>query len=141
MKQHKKEARAKDKLAELLGIENPKLEGPPNKVVRENTSRGAEASIAFIDRPKSFAKRQCRNCGQVFFVDRANVALCSDNCRAKELSSKGIEWDWSKPPEERWYVSYQGDKNTDEPLVVPPELVNVLQHLLDCSIDINKVNN
>lgn len=97
------------------------------KVAKENISREAESLIQFISAPQSFARITCRSCGQDFLVNRANVALCSDKCRANELAELGIEWDWSKAPEQRWYVSSQNGKLTNEPLVVMPPALRALE--------------
>lgn len=117
------------KLAALLGMETPtaRTDHRPN-VARENISREAESLIQFISAPQSFARITCRSCEQDFLVNRANVALCSDKCRANELAELGIDWDWSKSPEKRWYVSSQSNvKLTNEPLVVMPPALRALE--------------
>jgi hypothetical protein len=130
LKQHKKEARNRDKLAELLGLEAPpKATSSSSAVLRQDRSREAEAVLTFVDKPLTFIKRACKVCGRGFLVDRSNVSCCSDTCRANGLKALGIEWDWSKPPESRWYFSYQGDKVTNEPLVVGPALLEALETL------------
>ena len=98
------------------------------KVAKENISREAESLIQFVTSPQQFARITCRSCGQDFLVSRANVALCSDKCRANELAELGIDWDWSKSPEERWYVASQSNvKLTNEPLVVMPPALRALE--------------
>lgn len=97
------------------------------KVAKDNISREAESLIQFVSAPQSFARITCRSCGQDFLVNRANVALCSDKCRANELAELGIEWDWSKSPEQRWYVNSQHGRSTNEPLVVMPTALRALE--------------
>lgn len=126
MREDKKQARNAAKLAALLGLEAPTVTAPPPKVARQNVSREAEALITFVESPNTFARITCRVCGHDFLVNRANVTCCSDVCRASELEVLGIKWDWSKPPESRWYVSSQGGKLTNEPLVVPPAALAAL---------------
>lgn len=127
MREHKK----REKLAALLGLDAPtKASGPPRKVTQENRSREAEAVIQFVETPRAFAVVKCKNCKQEFLVNRANVALCSDSCRAKDLAKIGIEWDWSKNPSERWYVASVLSKITNEPLIVPPQALVALREVL-----------
>jgi hypothetical protein len=127
LREDKKRAR----LAALLGMEEPaaRSEHRP-KVASQNLSRDAESLIEFVDKPTTFARVTCRVCGRDFLVNRANVSCCSDKCRASELETLGIKWDWSKSPEERWYVSSQGGKLTNEPLVVPPAALKALMDAL-----------
>jgi hypothetical protein len=127
LREDKKRAR----LAALLGMEEPaeRTEHRP-KVAAQNLSRDAESLIEFVDKPTTFARIACRVCGRDFLANRANVACCSDKCRAEELATLGIKWDWSKPPEERWYVSSQGGKLSNEPLVVPPAALKALMDAL-----------
>lgn len=113
------------------------MEAPPPrtsakpKVARQNISREAESLIAFVEAPQTFARITCRVCNGDFLVNRANVACCSDDCRAKELAKLGIKWDWDKSPESRWYVSSQQNlKATNEPLVVMPAALSALQTAL-----------
>lgn len=97
-------------------------------VARDDRSREAEALISFVHSPQTFARITCRVCGHDFLVNRANVACCSDTCRAKELEALGVKWDWDKAPETRWYVnSQQNLKATNEPLVVMPAALSALQ--------------
>lgn len=133
MKQDKKEARNRDKLAELLGMDAPpRATSGSSAVIRQDRSREAEAVLTFVDKPLTFIKKACKTCGRGFLVDRSNVSCCSDKCRADALKVLGIDWDWAKPPESRWYFSYQGDKVTNEPLVVGPTLLEALEthHLM-----------
>lgn len=118
----------RNKLAALLGLDVPtaRTDHRP-KVAKENISREAEAVINFVSAPQTYARITCRSCGQDFLVNRANVALCSDKCRANELAEMGIDWDWSKSPEERWYVSSQNGRLTNEPLVVPSTALRALE--------------
>lgn len=109
-----------------MDVPTARTDHRPN-VARENISREAESLIQFISAPQSFARVTCRSCGQDFLVNRANVALCSDKCRANELAELGIEWDWSKSPEQRWYVTGQTGRSTNEPLVVMPTALRALE--------------
>ena len=127
MREHKK----RERLAALLGLDTPtKACGPPRRVAQENRSREAEAVIQFVEAPRTFAVVRCKHCGLEFLVNRGNVAMCSDSCRAKSLAEIGIEWDWSKSPEERWYVASVLSKTTNEPLIVPPKALIALREVL-----------
>lgn len=124
-----RESKKREKLAALLGLDVPtaRTDHRP-KTAKENISREAEALIQFVKAPQTYARITCRSCGQDFLVNRANVALCSDRCRANELAEMGIDWDWSKAPESRWYVSSQNNlKATNEPLVVMPAALKALE--------------
>jgi len=110
VKESKKEARRREQLAALFGMDAPPpSESAPLRIAHENGSREAEAVIAFLDRPTTFVERSCQNCGKDFAVNRGNVSLCSDTCRAAFLLEKfGIVWDWNKPPNERYYYRIPG---------------------------------
>lgn len=127
MRPEKKRARSKNKLAELFGIDAPEQpNGPTIQRIKDDNSREAEAVIAFIDNKDSFRRKTCRHCGEAFMVNRANVALCSDYCRAKELEAVGITWRWDRSPEQRWYYAYDGDTRTTEPLVIGPDATEMI---------------
>lgn len=131
MKASKKRERNEAKLAALLGLAPPDTRDRPLPNDAKNTaSRGAQATLEFVHNPHKFHKVMCKECGQSFYVNRGQVACCSDVCAAKGLAKIGIQWDWHKPPESRWAVKYQGDKETNEPLIVPPEAVEVLRSLI-----------
>lgn len=118
----------RNKLAALLGLDVPTARTDHRPaVLRDNASREAEAVINFVKAPQTYARVTCRSCGQEFLVNRANVALCSDRCRANELAEMGIDWDWNRSPESRWYVSSQNGRLTNEPLVVPPLALKALE--------------
>jgi len=129
MKREKKHARSRNKLAELLGIDAPeeKPTGPSARRVRNDASREAEAVLGYIRNPGSYDERACRRCKGLFMSDRANVALCSDTCRAAELADIGITWDWNKEPDQRWYYAFEGDTRTNEPLVVGVQATAILK--------------
>ena len=125
MNEIKKQLRDRKKLAELLGV--PFVEEEHKVAVvetvqrkKENASREAEAALLYVADRRKFLQKECLNCGGVFAVNRQNVAYCSDTCRKHALERKGIIWDVTKNPEERW--------DFKEPLVVPPQ---VLEHLQD----------
>lgn len=130
MRPDKKRARAKNKLAELLGIEAPdNPTGPTAARIRDDNSREAEAVLDFLVNPKHYRNKECRHCGKSFTVNRANVALCSDYCREKELAAVGITWRWDRTPDQRWYYAYDGDPRSTEPLVIGPEATEMLRDL------------
>lgn len=114
MKTEKKEQRARDKLAELFGLqEHVPTEPEPSQTEKDLTnSRQAEAVIEYITRPQLFKQVECKQCGGVFATNRGNVSYCSDTCRKHKLAELGIVWDPTKPQELRW--DYR------EPLIVPP---------------------
>ena len=87
----------------------PPSESAPLRVEHQNGSREAEAVIAYLERPVAFVERSCKMCGADFLVNRGNVTLCSDTCRANYLLREfGIDWDWNKPPNERYYYRIPG---------------------------------
>jgi hypothetical protein len=116
MKEDKKRA----KLAALFpGLEEHLPTEPTPDFVQEQqtTSREAEAVMAYVHRSHEFKRVACKWCEGVFAVDRANVAYCRDECRAKALAEIGIVWDPRKPQDERW--DYR------EPLTVRPQALVV----------------
>jgi hypothetical protein len=108
----------KERLAALLGIELPK----DPTFEDDEASREAEAVVAFYETPKLFTERMCKHCERVFAVNRACVAYCSDTCRKKALLDIGIEWDATRPPEERW--------ENKMPLTVPPSALELVRPLI-----------
>lgn len=127
MRAEKKQERARNKLAELFGLEAPaKPTGPSAQRVKQDKSREAEAVVEFMGAPANFLARKCRRCQKPFMVNRGNVALCSDFCREKELADVGITWRWDRTPEQRWYYVYDGDKRSNEPLVIGPEATEMI---------------
>jgi hypothetical protein len=126
MRKSLKEQRDKERLATLLGIAPPEPNSPTGETY-DNISREAEAVIALIERPTRFTIRTCHQCKQDFAVNRANVAYCSDVCRAAQLEELGLTWDWNKPPESRWYYCAWTDKINTEPLVVQEVALNIIR--------------
>lgn len=127
MRADKKRARSKNKLADLFGMEAPETpNGPTAARIKNDNSREAEAVIEYISNAEKFRSKTCRHCGENFLVNRANVALCSDYCRAKELEAVGITWRWDREPEARWYYAYDGDSRTTEPLVIGPHATKMI---------------
>lgn len=84
-------------------------------------SQEAEAVIAYVDAPKQFTPRLCRECQSQFLTDYGSVAFCSDRCRKAHLESLGIRWDYQKSQYERWSGRI--------PLVIGPEALRVLQEV------------
>lgn len=71
-----------------------------------------------------FSKQVCSQCKQLFAVEymyRTKGMLCSDECRAANLESRGLYWDSTKPPHERWRKRI--------PLVVPPAALKVIEEI------------
>lgn len=130
MREDKKRQRAQNKLAELLGLEVPKLTGPKPQDAIATASREAQATLEFVHNPQKFQKKICSHCERSFYVNRGQVGCCSDICSAKELAKIGIDWNWDKPPESRWGVRFSGDSMTREPLIVPPEALETLRYLV-----------
>lgn len=125
MKAETKRAR----IAALLGLEVPK---PPTKEEIEaagTISREAEAVALFLDNPKRFIQRECKNCGGVFAVNRGSISLCTDTCRQHWLETQfGLIWDpKARSLEERWSAQTGGP----EPLIVPPTVLPLAQESLD----------
>lgn len=109
----------KERLASLLGIDL----SDDKTVENEAASRGAEATLAYLEAPSFFTEVECKRCGARFAVNMANVAYCSDTCRALTLQDLGIKWDKTKPAEERW--------GNNVPLVVPPAALEVTRSILE----------
>lgn len=130
MRQDKKVLRQQQKLAAMFGIEVPKQSGPLPGTLLNDTSREAEAVLAYKENPELFIQKKCTYCNKDFAVNRANVANCSDFCRAKELEAIGIVWDWSKSPELRWGMRYREDKLQNEPLVIQEQALDIVQQIL-----------
>lgn len=127
MREDKKRARSKNKLAELFGLEAPEIPtGPTAQRIKADSSREAEAVLDYVGSPNKYAFKVCRHCGEPFMANRSNVALCSDYCRAKELEAVGITWRWDRTPEQRWYYVYDGDKRNTEPLVIGPAATKMI---------------
>lgn len=114
------------RLADLFGLVVPeelKAPDPARTYENETRSREAEAVLAYVYNPHKFVQKECKFCGLIFAVSRANVNKCSDRCRIAELANMGITWDPSKSPEERW--------DFKEPLVVPPQALMHLQPIVE----------
>lgn len=111
----------KQKLAELLGLEAPTTED----TIQE--AREEEAVAAYLENKRLFSKVACKQCGKMFAVNRANVAFCSRHCLRKHLKERyGLTKvsDPNGPNDERWvWQAWWGN----EPLVVPPQALSVLQ--------------
>lgn len=120
----KPETRAR-KIAELFGIDVPKPPSPQEIARRNNRSREAEAVILFHENPEKFLQRECRVCRKTFAVNRANISMCSDDCRSVHINDViGLEWSpTGRSPEERWKPQTGGQ----EPLIVPPAALALLQ--------------
>lgn len=142
MRQDKKEARLAAQVAQMFGIDTTLIAtGPTNQRLKNNSSREAEAVLAFVESPQNFTKKSCKYCGHTFATDRANVAYCSDKCRAGALDQIGIKFDWSKSPEARWYSRFEGDKLTREPLIIteiPLQIAEQVIHSNNINIGIKE---
>lgn len=114
-KEDKKKAANRAKMAELMGLETP-ITKPSED--RETASRAAEATLYLWEHPRAFKGVVCKFCERKFVSTRGSISYCSDPCRVKALAEIGIEWDYSKRPEERW--------NLIEPLTVPAEVVRLI---------------
>lgn len=71
-----------------------------------------------------FRKQVCPQCKQLYAVEymyRTRGMLCSDECRAAHLEARGLYWDSTKPPHERWRKRI--------PLVVPPAALKVIEEI------------
>jgi len=152
LRQSKKEERNRNKLAELFGLQEhlPTEATPTQQIQTNNKSREAEAVLAYVDEPKKFKQRPCKNCESVFAADRGNVAYCSDDCRKHALAQIGIIWDPDKDPRERWdfkmVVNDSGDSQlvnanvSREPLTVPPPALVVADLALEVQKDKESVS-
>jgi hypothetical protein len=130
-KAQREQARIAELAAKHYGIKAPEvMTGPSMATRRADISREAEAVLAYKDNPNSFTEKVCTHCGKRFAVNRARVANCSVECVAKELAGIGIDWDWSKPIEERWGLRYPGDKLTDEPLIISEKPLDLINQIL-----------
>jgi hypothetical protein len=92
--------------------------------------RGAQALNLFLQAPELFTARNCKRelCGEPFLVSREHVAFCSYTCMKRDLHERfGIEWNPNNPIDEQ-FVKRQLEGN--EPLIVPPQAIKMLQELL-----------
>lgn len=69
--------------------------------------------------------RQCANptCKKIFLTNYKANAYCSMECDKIELERKGIVWDPDKPFHEQW-------GHLEPPLMIPPEAIKAMRHLL-----------
>jgi hypothetical protein len=136
-----------NKLVELLGLhhlkkpepEQPKQQKrgrgkksvlPVGVTLDEIESyRGAQALDLFLQAPELFSARHCKRekCQEPFLVSRQLVAFCSYTCMKKDLEERyGIEWSPTNEINEQ-FIRRQWNGN--EPLIVPPAAVKLLQEL------------
>ena len=113
-----------EKLAAILGIEPP----PPSSTIydsEEEISRQAEATLAYFKDASYFNRKHCTICNRVFAHTYGQVAYCSNICRAAALEKIGIKWEWVVNAGKQWNYNYA------EPLVVPPDALELLDGLPD----------
>lgn len=88
----------------------------------EERSLEAESVIFYIqnsDKREVFLKKKCMGCERTFLSSYKNVGYCSDECRKDYLESKGITWNPTKKPFERWGGTI--------PKIIGPEATEMLQ--------------
>ena len=100
-----------NKLAELLGLEQFKVDKSTGKSKKENKNlnrpvgitedeiqefRAIQGVIYFLQAPELFKPKVCPHCGEQFLVSRQFVAFCSYTCIRKDLEAKGIKVDKTK---------------------------------------------
>ena len=126
MKKEKREARAREKLAALLGIQAPQgpIETPRD---REN---GAQAVVKAIHKPETMHKETCISCGHDFYVDRYQVTCCSEHCVAKALEAIGIDYNPLADRSRRynWIDSRTG---VQYPIIAPVEATPFIDAILE----------
>lgn len=123
------EAKKRERLAALFGMEAPKPPTKEEKIAADSVSREAEAVIAYFEDPRKFAEKMCKWCERIFAVNRGNIAFCSDECRGKHLNEV-VKLEWSpnqRTPDERWAMNTGGR----EPLIVPPTALALLHQTQD----------
>ncbi len=127
MKAAKKQQRTVDtqlaKLKELF----PDLELPDSIKVEPTASpvsksiQGDSVLIFLDEKGKGFKREVCPECKQVFaarYLYRTKGLLCSDECRIASLAKRGIRWDPTKEPNERWQRRV--------PIIVPPQALALI---------------
>lgn len=130
MREKIKQERDLEKIKKLLlkhGIDNEVIEEAIAEAptFQDAISRQGEAVLMFLETPAKFTAKLCKRCGEPFSTNYRYVAYCTDQCRAKAISSQtGVAWDWLKPELERW-----GFK--EPPLIIPPEAFKNLQKYLN----------
>jgi hypothetical protein len=98
----KKETYA-NKLNELLGIkeiveqieEKREINRGNLRAVEDHeieTYRAVEGLIYYLQAPRLFSPRICKQCEAPFLVSRLHVAFCSYECLRHNLNNIGIEW-------------------------------------------------
>lgn len=124
-----KDAKKRERLAAMLGIEVPKPPSPAEARRRANSSREAEAVILYAEQPSKFLEKECRICHRHFAVNRSHIAFCSDDCRSIHINDVlGLEWSpTGRTPEDRWSAQTGGP----EPLIVPPVVLPLLKQRQD----------
>lgn len=135
MRPKKKAERSIEELARRLqefGMDSETVENIKNNVPddRDAISRQGEAVLLWLESPAKFTMKICKrkSCSEPFGTNYRSVAYCSDNCRAKEISSQiGIKWDWLKQEEERW--------GGEPPLIIPPHALRMLLQYVGWFVD------
>src|SRR5699024_1904905 len=136
----KKETKA-NRLIELLDLQdkvaNPYQTKPrkPKPVPEDEVQefREAQGYLYFFQAPELFTRRQCKNCGDGFFVSRQLVSYCSYACIKEALNNMGLEWRRGKDIYTIIQESYDGNepiwiRNLDKLKTILTELLDSLNH-------------
>lgn len=139
-----KDETKKRKLAELLGIEVPKEPTKEERQASEDASFEQQAVIFFLENPLAFKKRVCLQCEREFMVNRRFVAVCSERCTINYLAERGLSYDTTREPNERWLrvrvvgMNKQGEYIVEEtpqtrwdylggePMIIGPDVLEIL---------------
>ena len=134
-----------NKLAELLGLDQFKVEAPKGTKSKGKTEskyvgitedgiqqfRQAQGLIYFLQAPELFSHKVCPHCGENFLVSRQFVAFCSYTCIKKDLETKGLAWSRGEDYELLAREVYEGN----EPLWIREPLLSRLREVLDSPRD------
>lgn len=114
-----------EKIAALFGFDIEEVKSkverhtPPAKVGLE-----VDAAVDYMLNPQGWYDKECKTCGHRFAANYKFVAFCSLACRKDELGAMGLEWDPTRPLDQRYI-----DLGIEPPGIVPPALLDALIRL------------
>lgn len=134
-----------NKLAELLGLDQFKVEAPKSTKSKGKTDskyvgvtedaiqqfRQVQGLVYFLQAPELFSHKVCPHCKESFLVSRQFVAFCSYTCIKKDLEAKGIGWSRDKDIEVLVKDVYEGN----EPLWLKEPMLSRLKAVLEHSTE------
>lgn len=98
--QQKAAEKANEILAQM-GLAPVEVEIPDHNPMVAITQE-ANAVLWSLDFPHSLVTFKCKECAQSFRTNYRYNRYCSEDCLKAALKKRGLEWDPTKSPEERW---------------------------------------